>query len=58
MIKIDENGFNGKDGDTKEDMKKFSETMQEAIPKGKMNSQEQTKFFLGKFMNRFGERFS
>jgi hypothetical protein len=58
MIKIDENGFAGKDGDTKEDMKRFSEKMQEAIPKGKIDSQEQIKFFLGKFMNRFGERFS
>jgi len=37
-------------------MKRFSEKMQEAIPKGKVKSSEQTKFFVRKFFNRFGER--
>ena len=57
MIKIDENGFHGENWDAKEDMKKFSEKMEEAIPKGKLDVQK-TKFFLDKFVNRFGERFS
>ena len=40
----------------KEDMKRFSEKMQDTIPKEKLTSQEQTKFFVNKFFNRFGER--
>lgn len=56
MIKFDNWGFAGKDGDEIQNMKAFSEQMEKSIPKWKLNSQEQTKFFVNKFFNRFGER--
>ncbi len=55
MITFDQTWFVG-DGDTKNDKKKFCHEMQEIVPKGQTTPQ-QTKFFLGKFVNRFGERF-
>jgi len=58
MIQFDTWGFKGATWDAKEDMKRFSEKMQEAIPKWPVSSQEQVEFFLGKFFNRFGEKFS
>jgi hypothetical protein len=36
-------------------MRAFCEKMKDAIPKEELNSQ-QTKFFVKKFFNRFGER--
>lgn len=56
MIKFDNWGFAGKDGDEIQNMKAFSKEMQKAIPKWTLTSQEQTKFFVNKFFNRFGER--
>ena len=56
MIKFDNWGFAGKDGDEIQNMRAFSEKMQEAIPKWKLDSHEQTKFFVKKFFNRFGEK--
>lgn len=58
MIQFDSNWFKWATGDAKEDMKKFSNKMQESIPKWKISSQQQVEFFLGKFFNRFGEKFS
>lgn len=58
MIKFDAWGFAGKTWDEKEDMKRFSEKMQNAIPSQAIGSQEKVKFFLDKFFNRFGEKFS
>ena len=56
MIKFDKNGFVGKDWDEIQNMKAFSENMKDAIPKNKIGSPETLKFFVGKFFNRFGER--
>lgn len=56
MIKFDNWGFAWKDGDEIQNMQAFSEQMEKSIPKWKLTSQEQTKFFVNKFFNRFGER--
>lgn len=56
MIKFDKWGFAGKDGDEIQNMKAFSENMQQTIPSERIDSQETVKFFVEKFFNRFGER--
>ena len=56
MIKFDKNGFAGQNGDEIQNMKAFSENMETAVPKNKIRSPETVKFFVGKFFNRFGER--
>lgn len=58
MIRFDRWEFAGKTWDEKEDMKIFSREMEAAIPKDSIASTEKVKFFLGKFINRFGEKFS
>lgn len=58
MIKINEEWFAAKDWDEKQNMQAFSQEMENVIPQKKLGSSEQIKFFLGKFFNWFGERFS
>ena len=53
MIKIDQYGFAGKDGDAKQNMESFSKEMQKAVPADKKSSETNVKFFLEKFFNRF-----
>ncbi|MCX6823849.1 MAG: hypothetical protein NT085_01880 [candidate division SR1 bacterium] len=53
MIKIDQYGFAGKDGDAKQNMESFSKEMQKAIPTEKQDSESKVKFFVEKFFNRF-----
>ena len=56
MMKINDNGFAGKDGDEIQCMEGFFSDMQKDIPKGKLDSSQQVKFFMDKFFNRFGEK--
>ena len=56
MMKFDQNGFAGKDGDEIQTMKWFFADMKDAIPGKKVTSSEEVKFFLEKFFNRFDEK--
>ncbi len=53
MIKIDQDGFAGKDGDAKYNMEEFSKEMKDAIPSESLSSEAKVNFFLKKFLNRF-----
>lgn len=56
MLKVDQNGFAWKNGDEIQTMKWFFTDMSAAIPKHKVDSKEQIKFFMDKFFNRFDEK--
>jgi len=56
MMKINNDWFAGKDGDEIQCMEGFFTDMQKDIPKTKLDSPQQVKFFMDKFFNRFGEK--
>ena len=53
MIRIDQYGFAGKDGDEKQNMESFSKEMQKSIPTGVEKSEAKVNFFVEKFFNWF-----
>ncbi len=56
MMKFDNSGFAGKNGDEIQTMEWFFSDMKKEIPTHKLSSSEQVKFFLDKFLNRFEEK--
>jgi len=56
MMKFDQNGFAGKDGDEIQTMEWFFVDMKKAIDSRTHTSSHKVKFFLDKFFNRFEEK--
>jgi len=56
MMKFDQNGFAGKDGDEIQTMEWFFVDMKKAIDSRTHTSPHKVKFFLDKFFNRFEEK--